>query len=96
MTEQTIEELRRLTRALRPIYLEDLGLVTALEMLARETGKTAGIPVEFQLQGVDRRLEAPVERALYRLAQEALSNVARHAQASQAALQIRFQIRRSH
>lgn len=37
LSEQTIENLRRLTRALRPIYLEDLGLVTALEMLARET-----------------------------------------------------------
>jgi len=37
LAEETIENLRRLTRALRPIYLEDLGLVTALEMLARET-----------------------------------------------------------
>ena len=40
LAEQTIENLRRLTRALRPIYLEDLGLVTALEMLAREISST--------------------------------------------------------
>lgn len=90
MTEQTIEELRRLTRALRPIYLEDLGLVPALEMLARETGQAAGIPVDFQLQGNIRRLEASAELALYRLAQESLSNVARHAQATQARLLVQF------
>jgi signal transduction histidine kinase len=90
MTEQTIEELRRLTRALRPIYLEDLGLVPALEMLAREAGQTAGIPVDFKLQGSEKRLEASAELALYRLAQEALNNIARHAQASQSALKIEF------
>ncbi len=42
LAEQTIENLRRLTRALRPIYLEDLGLVTALEMLGREISSTNG------------------------------------------------------
>lgn len=90
LTEQTIEELRRLTRALRPIYLEDFGLVTALKMLAYEAGQIAGIPVEFQLQGVERRLDTAAELALYRLAQEALNNVARHAQASRAVLCIQF------
>jgi signal transduction histidine kinase len=90
LTDQTIENLRRLTRALRPIYLEDLGLVTALEMLARETGQAAGIPVAFQCQGEQRRLEPGVELALYRIAQESLSNVARHARASRAALEMLF------
>ena len=90
LTEQTIENLRRLTRALRPIYLEDLGLVTALEMLARETGQALDIPVEFQRQGVERRLDPTVELALYRMAQEAFSNIARHAQATQASLKITF------
>ncbi len=90
LTEQAIENLRRLTRALRPIYLEDLGLVTALEMLARETGQAAGIPVAFNCQGDERRLEPAVELALYRIAQEALNNVARHARASRAALEISF------
>jgi signal transduction histidine kinase len=90
MTEQTVEDLRRVTRALRPIYLEDLGLVTALEMLARETSQAANIPVEFQRQGMEKRLNPNVELALYRIAQEALNNVARHAQASQACLSISF------
>jgi signal transduction histidine kinase len=90
LTEQTIENLRRLTRALRPIYLEDLGLVTALEMLASETGQALNIPVEFQRLGVEKRLDPTIELALYRMAQEAFSNIAHHAQASQASLKITF------
>ena len=90
LTEQTIENVRRQTRALRPIYLEDLGLVTALEMLARETSQAVNIPVEFQRQGLEKRLNPNVELALYRMAQEALNNVSRHAQASQAYLNISF------
>jgi two-component system sensor histidine kinase UhpB len=90
MTEQTVEDLRRITRALRPIYLEDLGLVTALEMLARETSQAAKIPVEFQRHGIEKRLNPNIELALYRMAQEALNNVARHAQASHACLYISF------
>jgi len=90
LTEQTIENLRRLTRALRPIYLEDLGLVTALEMLCREAGDAMGLQVGFRKDGAERRLNPTVELALYRIAQEALSNIARHAQASQASLHFRF------
>jgi two-component system sensor histidine kinase UhpB len=90
LTEQTIENVRRQTRALRPIYLEDLGLVTALEMLARETSQAANIPVEFQRQGTEVRLNPNVELALYRMAQEALNNVSKHAGATQADLNISF------
>jgi len=91
IAEQTIENLRRTTRALRPIYLEDLGLVTALEMLTRETESGSGVKVTFRKQGNEKRMAAPVELALYRMAQEALSNVSRHARASQANLSIRYQ-----
>jgi signal transduction histidine kinase len=90
LTEQTIENLRRLTRDLRPIYLEDLGLVTALEMLARETGQATGIQVRFQKTGTERRLAPAIELALYRISQEALNNVARHAQASTVSLIFSF------
>jgi two-component system sensor histidine kinase UhpB len=90
LTEQTIENLRRLTRALRPAYLEDLGLVPSLEMLARETGQGMGITVEFHQQGIERRFDASVELALYRMAQEALSNIARHANAKQASLTVSY------
>ncbi len=90
LTEQTIENLRRLTRALRPIYLEDLGLVPALEMLAREAGQGMGLAVEFQRQGIEKRLDPAVELALYRIAQEALNNIARHADAKNASLSIAY------
>jgi len=88
LSEQTIENLRRLTRALRPIYLEDLGLVTALEMLAQETSNNNALSIEFQKKGLERRLAGEVELVLYRIAQEALNNVVRHAKAKHAMLHI--------
>lgn len=90
LSEQTIEGLRRMTRALRPIYLEDLGLVTALEMLVRETGQANGLQMEFETTGPERRLTHEVEVALYRIAQEALSNIVRHAGAKKASLRLDF------
>lgn len=90
LTTQTIANLRRTTQALRPIYLEELGLVAALDMLARQVSQAASLPVEFRLVGTERRLPPEVELALYRMAQEALSNVTRHAQASRASLTISF------
>lgn len=90
LAEQTIENLRRLTRALRPIYLEDLGLVTALEMLARETSQANHLEVDFYRSGRERRLPREVELALYRIAQEALNNVAHHAKARHTELHIAF------
>jgi two-component system sensor histidine kinase UhpB len=90
LAEGTIDNLRRVTRALRPIYLEDLGLVTALEMLAQETARNIGIPVDFHRVGAERRLNATIELALYRIVQEALSNTARHAEATQAAITLAF------
>lgn len=90
LTEQTIDNLRRLTRAMRPAYLDDLGLVPSLEMLARETAQSAGMQIEFHTVGVERRLPASNELALYRMAQEALSNIARHSQAKTATLTISF------
>jgi signal transduction histidine kinase len=91
LAEQTVENLRRLTRALRPIYLEDLGLVTALEMLAREISQNNQLIVDFQKTGQERRLAREVELSLYRIAQEALNNVVKHSKATRANLKIGFQ-----
>ncbi|WP_054520672.1 sensor histidine kinase [Thermanaerothrix daxensis] len=90
LAENTIENLRRLTRALRPIYLEDLGLVTALEMLSREIEHASGIRVGFQCIGTEKRLDPRIELSLYRIAQEALNNVLRHSRAQEALLTIEF------
>jgi signal transduction histidine kinase len=90
LTEQTIENLRRTIRALRPIYLEDLGLVAALEMLANEAGQNSTLRIEMHVSGQERRFPADVELALYRMVQEAINNVIRHAQAKQAAIDLVF------
>jgi signal transduction histidine kinase len=90
LASETIENLRRLTRALRPIYLEDLGLVTALEMLARETSENHSLVVDFRRTGDERRLPHEVELSLYRIMQEALNNAAKHSHATKAWLNISF------
>jgi signal transduction histidine kinase len=90
LAERTVADVRRMTRGLRPIYLEDLGLVTALEMLAHETRENNSLEVAFQKSGEEERLPGDVELALYRIAQEALSNILRHAQATHASLSIHF------
>jgi len=90
LTDETIDNLRRTIRALRPIYLEDLGLVAALEMLVNESGQNSACTVEFKVVGVERRFTADVELALYRMMQEALNNVIRHSQAMLATITIDF------
>jgi signal transduction histidine kinase len=90
LASNTILELRRLTRGLRPIYLDDLGLVTALEMLAREN-TSPGLSVIFLYEGIERRLEKALELTLFRITQEAMSNINHHAEASQAWITLNFQ-----
>lgn len=86
----TLTEVRRFTRALRPIYLEDLGLLPALEMLVRDVESAASTSTAFEVSGTPRRLPEELELAVYRIAQEALSNVVQHAQATQATVELRF------
>jgi two-component system sensor histidine kinase UhpB len=90
LTNSSIDELRRLTRALRPIYLDDFGLVTALGMLASESSMT-GFTVNFSHTGIERRLDTAVELTLFRITQEALNNVIRHANATQTRVSLDFQ-----
>ena len=85
-----LAEVRRLAWGLRPSVLDDLGLVTALERYTEEFGRTRGIAVALQTAGLDAgRMPAAVETALYRIVQEALSNVARHAGARRVQVQLR-------
>lgn len=84
MVANAIEEVRRFSRALRPLYLEELGLVPALETLARETEAT------FRIDGTPGRLKADKELAIYRIAQESLNNARRHANAQNLLLQLSY------
>jgi two-component system sensor histidine kinase UhpB len=83
MTVEAIESVRRLALELRPPALDDLGLREALGELAQRFEDQTGIPVTFRVEGPRQRLGADVELALYRVAQEALTNVGKHARASQ-------------
>jgi signal transduction histidine kinase len=79
---QTLEEVHNLALELRPRLLDDLGLLAALRHYLGEFRDRFHIPVDLQVVGMgDERLPARVETALYRIAQQALLNVARHAQA---------------
>jgi len=84
MTTDIVEKVRRFSRNLRPIYLEDLGLIPALEMLTRDAGGEGKLVTAFRVTGEPKRLSAEREMALYRLVQEALNNVTAHANASRA------------
>jgi two-component system sensor histidine kinase UhpB len=82
------EEVRRIARRLRPDALEELGLVSALAALAGAFERQARVPVSRRLdEGVEVSLEE--ELVIYRVAQEALTNVARHAEATQVRLELR-------
>jgi two-component system sensor histidine kinase UhpB len=87
-TRNSLDEIRRIARRLRPGVLEELGLASALRALAAEFS-TAGLTVHRQI-GTDLPvLGDNVELVLYRVAQEGLTNVARHARARTAALVLR-------
>ena len=90
MTTDIVEKVRRFSRNLRPIYLEDLGLIPALEMLTRDAGGEGKLVTAFRVTGEPKRLSAEREMALYRLVQEALNNVTAHANASRADVTITF------
>lgn len=79
---QGVASIRDISRALRPIALE-LGLAPALRALAGELSARTGRPIEVHLPACVPRLAGPMERGLYRIAQEALTNALRHAQATQ-------------
>jgi two-component system, NarL family, sensor histidine kinase DevS len=77
----TLQDVRRLAIELRPKVLDDFGLVPALERLAQTFGDQTGISVRFEPGLADERLPAEVETALYRIVQEALTNIVKHAHA---------------
>lgn len=77
----TVDELRRIIGALRPVYLEDLGFLPALEMLVRQVGERTAIQVTLQQKCPIRRFAPEIELAAYRIVQEALNNAVQHAQA---------------
>jgi two-component system, NarL family, sensor histidine kinase DegS len=88
--DDVIQGIRRFNRDLRPSTLDDLGLVPALEGLAAAMTDADGIPTGLWVTGARRRLSPEVELALFRIAQEALSNVKKHAEATVVVINVEF------
>lgn len=92
LVQQSMINLRRMIRGLRPIYLEDLGLVASLEMLVREKEQSANLPISFISRGQEQRLDSQSEMSLYRMVQESLNNVIHHADAKHAQVVIEYSV----
>ncbi len=88
---RTLDEVHRIIRDLRPSVLDDLGLYSAVRWYAESTLGPRGVAVRCEISAPRRRLPPEVETALFRVCQEALNNVARHAQAEKVLVQIEQQ-----
>ena len=83
VVDTTVAAVRRIAADLRPVMLDDLGLVPALEHLLHDLSGRTGIVVSLDADEAGLNLGEPLASSLYRMAQEALTNVARHAGASE-------------
>lgn len=88
---RAIDEVRALAQGLRPTALDDLGLGPAIERLVEDLGARHRLAIDVQLEGLDTdpRLPASLEITVYRIVQEALHNVVKHARATRASVVIR-------
>lgn len=84
LTSSTLDSVRRIAADLRPTALDDLGLVAGIHAYIEKFSCHWPVQVEFSSSGLQRRLPAEVELVLYRVVQEALSNIAKHSEASSA------------
>ncbi|MBA4420704.1 MAG: hypothetical protein C0391_06125 [Anaerolinea sp.] len=90
--QEVIDDLRMLVRGLRPVILDDLGLAAALETLTRQAEQESGLQVKFIADGDEFRMAPEVELAFFRIAQEAVTNIQKHAHARQVGIHLDFQV----
>jgi signal transduction histidine kinase len=83
---ELMESIRRLSLELRPSMLDDLGLLATLEWHFKRYAKQTGIQVQFEHDGLEGRFSPQIETAVYRMVQEALTNIARYARVNQASV----------
>jgi signal transduction histidine kinase len=90
----TLQEIRRLIFDLRPMSLDEIGLVPALRQYAEKLSSRHAIRIEVKTRGPERRFAVSLETALYRIVQEALTNTWKHARATKASVTVTFDARR--
>ncbi len=89
MLEQTMEVVHDFSRELRPAMLDDLGLIPALRSFVKSFAERTGVRVSFGATPLVEKLETEQKTVLYRVAQESLTNIAKHARATQSQVSIR-------
>lgn len=87
---QMSQGISRMVRDLRPAQLDDLGLEAALSSLVDEERRHSGLDISVEVSGSQRRLDPLVETVLFRVAQEALTNIIRHADTDKSRLQLEY------
>lgn len=90
IAESTLQDTRSLSRLLRPQILDDLGLEQALRWLARTFTETHNLEVELSIEGAVQELDGDRCTLVFRVAQESLANVARHAQAQRVEVELKL------
>lgn len=88
LVHQTLDEVHRLSVELRPAMLDDLGLVAAVRSMATDFEEAHGVRADVRIQGIDHRLAPAVEASVYRVIQEALTNVGKYASAQHVIIQL--------
>jgi signal transduction histidine kinase len=91
LTNNSLDELRHLIADLRPSHLDDLGLGATIRWYAKEVQQRSGLDVQVEVHGEPQTLSAPVRIALFRIAQEALTNVVKHSGAQRAWVRVWFE-----
>jgi signal transduction histidine kinase len=91
LIRQMSEGIYRMVHDLRPAQLDDLGLMAALQFLADQAYNNSGVSVTINQHGACRRLDPLLETVLFRVAQEALANVLRHAQVNSALIELFYE-----
>lgn len=90
LSMQAIDNLRQFVYDLRPSLLDDMGLVAALRWFAQQYAERSHLQVNVEILGDKRRLSSKIETVLFRIAQEGLNNIGRHAQATMATIRLEF------
>jgi len=96
LTDHSLIELQRLIADLRPSHLDDLGLSSALRWYAGNVQERAKLDVQVEIHGNEPKVASPVKTALFRILQEALTNVVKHAQASHVQISLTYSPREVH